>query len=111
MISDVEEESTEAPTITEPEGNGDRREKKLEEDPNARIEGEGIWELPTTKIQPGGLTMEDSIDNVPSTTGARLAGAVARVLNDPRATNVAMLLLVMFTMGGAEVVQDGICSL
>lgn len=55
--------------------------------------------------------MEDSIEAVPTTTGARLAGAVARVLNDPRATNIAMLLLVMFTMGGAEVVQDGICSL
>lgn len=54
--------------------------------------------------------MEDGVPT-PAAAPARIGAAVARLLNDPRATNVFMLILVMSTMGGAEYAQGAICSL
>ena len=42
---------------------------------------------------------------------AKAAKALGAMFNDPRITNVLMLVLVLIGMGGAEAVQSQVCSL
>ena len=45
------------------------------------------------------------------TPKAKVASALGSMFNDPRITNVLMLVLVLIGMGGAEAVQSQVCSL
>lgn len=45
------------------------------------------------------------------TPKAKAATAIGNAFNDPRITNVLMLVLVLIGMGGAEAIQTQMCSL
>lgn len=55
----------------------------------------------------GGVNM----DETPVPTKAKAAQVLGNMFNDPRITNVLMLVLVLIGMGGAEAVQSQVCSL
>lgn len=55
----------------------------------------------------GGVNM----DETPVPSKAKAAQVLGNMFNDPRITNVLMLVLVLIGMGGAEAVQSQVCSL
>jgi len=56
-------------------------------------------------------TRESLMEETPVPSKAKAVQAIGSMFNDPRITNVLMLVLVLIGMGGAEAVQSQVCSL
>lgn len=68
---------------------------------------QGCKEIDEVNSEEEGFTMTAE-DLTPK---AKVASALGSMFNDPRITNVLMLVLVLIGMGGAEAVQSQVCSL
>lgn len=58
----------------------------------------------------GSVVNTDAAPNLPK-TGGQIARVLGNLTNDPRVTNVLLVLIALIGMGGAEAVQSQICSL
>lgn len=56
-------------------------------------------------------TREPLMEEAPVPSKAKAAQVLGNMFNDPRITNVLMLVLVLIGMGGAEAVQSQLCTL
>ena len=54
--------------------------------------------------------MTDGTSNLPK-TGGQVVRVLGNLTNDPRVTNLLMLVLVFIGMGGAEAAQTQLCTL
>jgi len=71
---------------------------------------QSIQDIAEKHEKEGGFGMTSEPSNLPK-TGGQVARVLGNLTNDPRVTNVLLVLIALIGMGGAEAVQSQICSL
>lgn len=97
--------SEEVGTEVQEVGRSSQRETASCEERQSQQSSQSIDEVNSQETE--SVLMEESVTS-PKATLAKIIGGS---LNDPRVTNVLMVILVLVGMGGAEFVQTQACSL
>lgn len=98
---------------TEPKGEGATKEEiicfEAEEDDRFRQSSESKEDVACTHQK--GERVEMNSDSQSSNPEAKLAFRFASLLQDPRATNVVLLVFVIIGMGGHDLLTEQVCRL